>query len=76
MKFVGVEEFKKYYDFASHSSTPIDLSLLEFMVQKLEARLPEHLQTDDTKAYLNKQSSYSRRQKLPLTCKIKRTCTK
>lgn len=56
----GVEEFKKNYDFAMHSPTPIDLALLESMVLKLESKLPENLKTDDKKIYFNKHSAYSR----------------
>lgn len=56
----GVEEFKKDYDFAMHSPTPINLPLLESMIQKLEDKLPENLKTDDKKIYLNKHSAYSR----------------
>lgn len=56
----GVEEFKKNYEFAMHSPAPINLPLLESMIQKLEEKLPENLKTDDKKVYLNKYSNYSR----------------
>lgn len=55
-----VEEFKKNYDYAMHSPTPIDLALLESMIKKLEEKLPENLKSDDKKVYLNKHSAYSR----------------
>ncbi|MFA6236011.1 MAG: hypothetical protein WC635_01685 [Bacteriovorax sp.] len=56
----GVEEFKKNYDFAMHVPATVDLPLLESMVKKLEEKLPENLQKDDNKIYLNKHSQYSR----------------
>jgi hypothetical protein len=59
-EILSVEEFKKNYDFAMHSPTPITLSLLESMIQKLEEKLPENLKSDDKKIYLNKHSAYSR----------------
>ncbi|MDD4973797.1 MAG: hypothetical protein PHY93_05570 [Bacteriovorax sp.] len=65
----GVEEFKKNYEFAMHSPTPIDLPLLESMIQKLEEKLPENLKTDDKKFYLNKHSPYSRIN-LHASCKL------
>lgn len=56
----GAEEFKKNFDFAMHVPDLVDLPLLESMVQKLEAKLPQELQTDDKKIYFNKYSVYSR----------------
>lgn len=56
----SIEEFKKNYEFAMHSPSPIDLPLLESMIQKLEAKLPDHLKTDAKKIYFNKHSAYSR----------------
>ena len=53
-------EFKKDYEFAMHSPGPIDLPLLESMIQKLEQKLPKDIKTDDKKLYLNKHSPYSR----------------
>lgn len=64
-----VDEFKKNYNFAMHSPTPINLSLLESMIQKLEEKLPDHLKTDKKKIYLNKYSAYSRLS-LHSSCKI------
>ena len=57
---VNIEEFKKNYEFAMHAPTPIDLPLLESMILKLEAKLPDNLKTDDKKIYFNKHSNYSR----------------
>lgn len=56
----GVEEFKKEYEFAMHSPTPINLELLESMILKLEEKLPNDLKTDLKKIYFNKHSAYSR----------------
>ena len=56
----SVEEFKKNYEFAMHSQGPIELDLLESMIQKLEVKMPNELKTDDKKIYLNKHSPYSR----------------
>lgn len=55
-----IEEYKKNFDFAMHSPTPINLPLLESMIGKLEDKLPENLKTDEHKVYFNKHSSYSR----------------
>lgn len=55
-----IEEFKKNYEFAMHSPTPIDVTLLESMISKLELKLPDHLKTDNKKIYFNKHSAYSR----------------
>lgn len=65
----SVEEFKKNYEFAMHSPTPIDLPLLESMIQKLEEKLPDNLKTDDKKIYFNKHSGYSRLS-LHASCKL------
>lgn len=54
------EEFKKDYEFAMHSPKALELPLLESMITKLEAKLPEHLKTDEHKVYFNKHSAYSR----------------
>jgi hypothetical protein len=66
----NAEEFKKDYDFAMHSPTSIDLSLLESMILKLEEKLPDNLKTDPKKIYFNKYSPYSRISFLA-TCKLK-----
>ncbi len=55
-----IEDFKKNYEFAMHSPTPIDLTLLESMIFKLENKLPDNLKTDKNKIYFNKHSNYSR----------------
>ncbi len=64
-----IDDFKKNYDFAMHSPTPINQPLLESMVEKLEDKLPDHLKTDKNKVYLNKHSAYSRLS-LHSPCKI------
>lgn len=56
----SAEDFKKDYEFAMHSPKALDLPLLESMIAKLEEKLPDHLQTDKKKIYLNKYSPYSR----------------
>ena len=56
----NIEEFKKDYDFALHSLNPIDISLLESMLVKLEIKLPPNQKTDPWKVYFNKHSEYSR----------------
>ena len=56
-----IEEFKKSYDFAMHSKDPIDLTLLESMIEKLEQKKPTNPNDDeDKKIYFNKYSLYSR----------------
>lgn len=70
----SAEEFKKNYEFAMHSPTAINLSLLESMIAKLEEKLPENLKTDEKKIYFNKYSPYSRIN-LSSPCKIKEIAT-
>jgi len=53
-----VQEFKKNYDFAVHSSANIDLKLLESMISKLEAKMPS--EGSIKKVIPNKHSPYSR----------------
>jgi hypothetical protein len=67
--FLDIEEFKKTYPFAMHSPTPINLSLLESMIDKLKQKMPDENFSKDPKIYFNKHSPYSRIS-LPSTCKL------
>lgn len=58
-----IDEFKKNYDFALHSQTPIDSKLLDSLISKLEAKLyPPDAEKDKTptEVYFNKHSPYSK----------------
>ena len=66
----NVQEYKKNYEFAMHTNKPIEISLLESMIKKLESKLPEDQKTDPWKVYLNKHSLHSRLSLLS-PCKIK-----
>ncbi len=70
----SVEEFKKNYEFALHAHNPLDITLLESMLIKLESKLPEKQKTDPWKIYLSKHSPLSR-VTLHATCKIKEVAT-
>jgi hypothetical protein len=55
------EPFKKQYDFAMHSKNPISLELLEAMIEKLQAKMPNTSPVDEDKMiYFNKNSVNSR----------------
>lgn len=56
----NIEEFKKDYEFAMHSPMAIELPLLESMVMKLAAKLPEKFKTSADRVYFGKHNSYSR----------------
>jgi len=70
----SIEEFKKNYEFALHAQDPLDISLLESMLIKLESKLPQKQKTDPWKIYLSKHSPLSRIN-FHSTCKIKEVAT-
>lgn len=57
-ELLDVNEFKKNYDFAVHSTLPINQQLLESMVNKLEAKMPD--ESKIKKVIPNKHSPYSK----------------
>ena len=58
---LDIEEFKKQYEFAMHSKNPISFELLDGMITKLQAKMPNTSPVDeDKKLYFNKNSVNSR----------------
>lgn len=58
---LDIEEFKKQYEFAMHSKNPISLELLEGMITKLQAKMPNTSPVEEKhKVYFNKNSVNSR----------------
>jgi hypothetical protein len=56
-----IEEFKKQYDFAMHSQNPIGVDLLDGMITKLQAKMPNNSPVEEEdKIYFNKNSVNSR----------------
>ncbi len=57
--FIDIEEYKKNYSFAMHVENPINVSLLESMIDKLNQKIPK-LDTEELKFTPSKKSSYSK----------------
>lgn len=57
---LDIEEFKKQYEFAMHIKGSIGIELLNGMVAKLQAKMPQSAEPEDKKIFFNKTSVNSR----------------
>jgi len=57
---LNLKDFQTQYPFAMHSQTPLEISLLESMIEKLEKKLPDLETPDNPIIVFGKHSPYSR----------------